>query len=175
MTDTRTYFNSWFRDMLSELNKIPNAGFIVLITTLTLLERYLREKSNNHERPNLDDQFFTEFVKLFPQVPDIEAAKKFWKACRHGLMHQATFKTRLDNTNTISEIGIDDTVDVIRYENRGTEHSFFVSPTKLSKHTVKIIENDFATFEGHGSPEHPLPQVVDRKSTGESGYSGYKR
>lgn len=175
MTDTRTYFNNWFKDVLFELNTNKNAGFIVLITSLTLLERYLREKSQNYEKTRLDGPFFLEFIRLFPQIPDIEVAKKFWKACRHGLMHQATFKTMLDDNHTISEIGIDDTVDVIRYENCGPEHSFMVSPTKFSTLTIAIIESDFATFEGHGSPDHRLSEIVDRTGIGSTGYSGYRR
>jgi hypothetical protein len=175
MTDKRTYFNNWFRDVLIELTANPDAGFVVLITSLTLLERYLREKSDNREGTQLNDQFFHEFVKLFPQVLDVKVAKQFWKVARHGLMHQATFKTQLDATQTISEIGIDDTVDVIRYENRGNEYCFLVSATRFAKLTLKTIENDFATFEGRGSPHHPLPEIVDRVDTNQTGYSGYKR
>ena len=174
MTDTE-YFDKWFKVPLDQLSMNPNAGFIVLITSLTLLERYLREKSGIFESPNLDDRFYVEFVRLFPQVLDKDIATRFWKACRHGLMHQATFKTKLNETDTISEIGIDDTVDVIRYQNRGTEHSFMVSPTKFCKLTLTTIENDFPTFEGHKSPNHPLARVVDRDITGSSGYSGYRR
>jgi hypothetical protein len=174
MTEKRTYFNRWFRDVVSELTANPDAGFVVLITSLTLLERYLREKSNNDERTRLDDPFFAELIKLIPQIPDIEVAKQFWKVARHGLMHQATFKTRLDSTQTISEIGIDDTVDIIRYENRGHEHSFMVSPTKFAKLTITTIENDFSTFLGSRSPNHPLPEEIDRSDPGQTGYSGIR-
>jgi hypothetical protein len=175
MTDKRTYFNRWFRDVLSKLTANPDAGLVVLITSLTLLERYLREKSNNDERTQLDDQFFAEFITLFPQIPDVPVAKKFWKVARHGLMHQATFKTRLDATQTISEIGVDDAVDVIRYEDHGNEHCFMVSPTKFAKVTIATIENDFSTFEGNRSPNHPLPEKIDRSGTDPTGYSGYRK
>jgi hypothetical protein len=175
MTDKRTYFNCWFRDVVVRLTADPDAGFVVLITSLTLLERYLREKSNNDERRQLDDRFFDEFIKLFPQIPDVLVARKFWNVARHGLMHQATFKTRLDSSETILEIGVDDAVDVISYDSHGNEHCFLVSPTKFAEVTIATIEGDFPTFEGNRSPNHPLPEKIDRSCTAPTGYSGYRK
>jgi hypothetical protein len=45
---------------------------------------------------------------------------------------------------------------------------FTVSPIKFSDRVIEIIENDFATFEGHSSAAHPLPSVAEH--TGESGW-----
>ena len=53
MATTKDYFNDWFRDLLRELYKNSNAGFVIVVTSLILLERYLREKSGaGHLWPN---------------------------------------------------------------------------------------------------------------------------
>jgi hypothetical protein len=68
MPTTQDYFNDWFRDVLQGLYKNSNAGFVIVITSLTLLERYLREKSGAGQADTLPDAFFEEFLKLFPQI-----------------------------------------------------------------------------------------------------------
>lgn len=174
MTTTRDSFNSWFRDVLSSLSGNTNAGFVVLITSLTLLERFLREKSGNRERDSLDDAFFSAFIRLFPNIPDVAVAKIFWKMCRHGLMHQATFRTGRGHVSVV-EIGIDESADVIDYRPIGPNYSFKVSPTKFSTLILAEIDRDFASFEAPGSPEHPLPQIEIGSTAGLPGYSGYRR
>lgn len=174
MTTTRDSFNSWFRDVLNDLSGNKNAGFVVLITSLTLLERFLREKSGNKEKDSLDDAFFSAFIKLFPNVPDVAVAKVFWKMCRHGLMHQAAFRTGKGGVSIV-EIGIDESADVIDFLPIGPNYSFKVSPTKFSTRVLSEIDRDFASFEAPGSPEHPLPQIEIGSTPGSYGYSGFRR
>ena len=125
------------------------------MTSLTLLERYLREKSGVRERPSLDANFRTEFMRLFPSIGRDDLALKFWEVCRHGLMHQATFKIKTNAGDRVT-IGLHESALEIahRYSSSGDE--FMISPSRFSSKVIQIIENDFATFEGSASPNHPL-------------------
>lgn len=171
---TKDNFNAWFRDVLRALYKNKESGFVVLITSLTLLERLLREKSGIKPEKSLDDRFYSEFIKWFPKVPDVATARIFWKMCRHGLMHQATFGTRAGGVSIV-EIGINEDVDVIEAKHTEGGYSFMVSPTKFSERVLAEIDRDFASFEAPGSPEYPLPQTESGSATECSGYSGFKR
>ena len=159
MATTEDYFNEWFRDVLRDLYRNRNAGFVIVITSLTLLERYLREKSGAGQADALPDPFFNEFVKLFPQIPDVPTARMFCQVCRHGLMHQATFRVKTKKGQMMSAVGLDDSGPVLRYETDGTKYLFMMSPSKFSAAVITAIENDFPTFEGGSSPDHPLPEV----------------
>jgi len=159
MPTTQDYFNDWFRDVLRGLYKDSNAGFIIVITSLTLLERYLRQKSGAGQAHSLPDPFFDEFIKFFPQIPDVRTAKILWQVCRHGLMHQATFRVKTRKGQMMSAVGLKDDGPVLEYRTDGITHAFMISPTKFSAAVIIAIENDFPTFEGGASPDHPLPRL----------------
>ena len=57
MNDNFANFSRWFKEPLLELQQDSGAGFIIVMTSLTLLERYLREKSGVCERPSLHATF----------------------------------------------------------------------------------------------------------------------
>jgi hypothetical protein len=80
----------------------------VVIISLALLERYLRQKRGIGEVTSLPDEFFDEFCELFPKIPDIPVARQFWRVCRHGLMHQAAFNVTTVGGQIVSEVGVDD-------------------------------------------------------------------
>ncbi len=175
MTTTQDYFNSWFRDVLRELRNKPDAGFVVVISSIALLERYLRQKSGIGECRSLGDPFYDELRKLFPKIPDKNVAKILWRVCRHGLMHQATFNVKANQGATISEVGLDDSGEAIDCIQSGTAYNFKISPTKFSEKVIETIEKDFSTFEGQCSPNHPLPDLhLSASGTSNDGYSGYK-
>jgi hypothetical protein len=78
MATTQDYFNEWFRDVLRDLYKDSRAGFVVVITSIALLERYLRQRSGlSPKDKKLTKKFRTEFRILFPQIPDGDVAKAF--------------------------------------------------------------------------------------------------
>jgi len=53
-------FKSWFLDVLGDLYKNGEAGFVILMIAFPLLERYLREKSRVHEGRKLTEAFYDE-------------------------------------------------------------------------------------------------------------------
>jgi hypothetical protein len=174
MKTTRDYFNDWFKKTLSDLYVKEEAGFIVFMMSLTLLERYLRQKTGLNTRGNARKVFSSDLSRLFPKIGGIGPAEIFWEVCRHGLMHQATFRIVTESGETISEIGLHNDADVVEYKSDGSRHCFVISPVKFSKAVIREIENDFSTFEGHGSPDHPLPEQARGVRTGYSGISGYE-
>ena len=172
VNDNFANFSRWFNEPLLELQQDSGAGFIIVMTSLALLERYLREKSGVHERPSLDKNFRTEFMRLFPSIGRDDLALKFWEVCRHGLMHQATFKIKTNAGDRVT-IGLHESaLEIVhRYGSSGDE--FMISPSRFSSKVIQIIENDFPTFEGSASPNHPLSQISS--VSGYSGFSGHKR
>jgi len=154
-------FIRWFKEPLNSLYKNPHAGFAIVILSLPILERYLREKSGVCEQLNLDDRFHQEFLKMFPSVKDMPTARNFWVVYRHGLLHQATLKAH----DTVLSAAVHGGAAEIEFDGK----VFTVSPVKFSEHVVNAIEGDFATYEGAGSPKHSLSKIS--ASTGRSGYN----
>ncbi len=68
MKDNHNNFVRWFEEPLSNLYKNPHAGFAIVILSLPILERYLREKSGVCEKPNLDARFHQEFLNMSPPL-----------------------------------------------------------------------------------------------------------
>jgi hypothetical protein len=178
MYDPLTNFKKWFKDPILRLQQDPDAGLITVMVSLALLERYVREKSGIPENESLNSRFHNsrfhkEFLRLFPSIGTEDAARKFWEACRHGLMHQATFKIEVKG-GAKTTMGLHESAPEIEctIDSRG-DAFIMISPRKFSSRVIQIIENDFATFEGLGSPKHPLSQISS--AGGYSGYSGVKR
>lgn len=167
MTDTRSYFEKWFKQPLLRLQADPDAGFATVMISLALLERYLREKSGLGESPQTNASFRSELMKIFPTLSSDTLAQRFWAVCRHGLMHQATFKTTFNGSVAMR---LHDSAPEIEHSYDSVGDVFVISPTKFSNRVIEIIESDFRTFEAPSSPGHPLSKVSS--SAGYSGYSG---
>lgn len=169
MTDNMSNFVKWFKNPLASLYTNQDAGFIILMATFPLLERYLRQKSGLHEVVSLNDDFYNEFIGIFPYVTNIDNAKKIWGLYRHGLLHQATLKTKTKTGGTmILEIGVHGDAHEIEIGYSPAGMTVKISPKKFSEKVISTIENDFATFESPDSPSHPLPTVDE--GTGTSGW-----
>lgn len=149
----------------------PDAGFIIVMISLALLERYLRDKSGSPEDAPTNKSFRSELIKVFPAIGTDSLARTFWKVCRHGLMHQATFRMIVDGKNVT--MGLHESAPVIQHSYDSFGDRFMISPTKFSNRVIEVIENDFGTFQAPSSPDHPFSQVSS--TSGYSGYSGSKR
>ncbi|MEE8329333.1 MAG: hypothetical protein V3R54_05325, partial [Thermodesulfovibrionia bacterium] len=86
-------FRVWYSKILEALYLKENAGFVILMISFPLLERYLREKSGVHEG-NLNDSFHSELQTIFPVLTSQEIAKQFWHVYRNGLLHQVTLSQK---------------------------------------------------------------------------------
>lgn len=54
---------------------------------------------------------------------------------------------------------------LIAYDDKA--NVFYVHPEQFARKVIETITGDFSTYEGPGSPFHPLPQIR------QGGYSGY--
>jgi lipoate-protein ligase A len=165
MGDNYDNFIKWFKEPVRDLYKNHDAGFIILMGSLPLLERYLRQKSGLFERWKLNGEFFDAFRDIFPQVKSRKSAERFWRIYRNGLLHQATLSLKTEKGEIkILEASVHNDAQEIEADGQ----VFKVSPIKFSKKVIQTIESDFATFEGASSPNHPPAKIFP--STGYSGW-----
>ena len=167
MSDHFHNFKCWHKEVLESLYSNENAGFVLLIATFPLLERYLREKSGAHENKTLPPAFYAELRKILPALPDDDVADQFWHVYRNGLLHQVTLSMgkRKSIKPPIGWLG--SKAEILTLDPSG---NFWVHPVKFARKVIKVIEADFATFEGTHSTNHPLP-LVDPLRSGTSSAS----
>lgn len=147
-------FRRWYKKAIILLQGHRAFGYPLLCISLPLLERYLRQKSGIYQRSSLNNQFYGQFLKLFPEIRNIDEAKDFWVSYRHGLLHQAAPKMRGPGSRRAA---VSHDYCLIRRDDR--RNLFIINPKKFSSRVVDIIENDFSTYEGTGSFDHPLPKL----------------
>ena len=155
MNTNRDNFRTWYSQMLDRLYSDQNAGFVILMISFPLLERYLREKSGVHENA-LNDSFYTELQRIFPVLTNKNVAKQFWQVYRNGLLHQVTLSLKNKKGIQMPTGWLHQNIDLLKIDDSG---DFWIHPAKFAKNVIEIIENDFDTFEGQHSNNHPLPRV----------------
>ena len=90
MKDNHNNFVRWFEEPLSNLYKNPHAGFAILILSLPILERYLREKSGVCEQPNLDARFHQECISPWAFT------SSHFKSARYSSLSRRSWRCRGD-------------------------------------------------------------------------------
>lgn len=155
MTNNLDNFRSWYSNILEELYSRQDAGFVILMISFPLLERYLREKSGVHEG-NLNDTFYNELQTIFPALTSQELAKQFWQVYRNGLLHQVSLSMKDKKGIQMPSSWLHKEAEILSI---GKSGDFWVHPVKFAKKVIEIIENDFTTFEGPHSTSHPLPRI----------------
>jgi len=158
-------FKCWYSDILTGLYTNPHAGFVILMITIPLLERYLREKSSVHEG-ELTDPFYVELRRVFPTLPDISVAKQFYHVYRNGLLHQVTLSQKNRKGVQMPDGWVSRHSQVIEIDSSG---DFSVHPVEFAKTVIKTIEDDFTAFEGKHSVNHPLSVPHSTGPTGPTG------
>ena len=150
-------FNRWYKEPLTLLYSNADAGFPILMITLPLLERYLREKTGIYEELGVNrPEFNKALMAIFPGLPSEQIAAHFWKVFRHGLCHQATLRELPE----LHFAGLNNDAPDLHVVNAGSFLvSFMVSPVKFSQKVIQEIETNFGVFEGKGSPQHSLPEI----------------
>ena len=159
-------FKCWYSDILAGLYTNPHAGFVILMITIPLLERYLREKSGVHEGRSITSPFYDELRRVFPTLPDNTVASQFWQVYRNGLLHQVTLSQRNLKNLRMPDGWVSRGSQVLEIDSSG---DFSVHPVEFAKTVIKTIEDDFTTFEGRHSVNHPLPVPHSTGPTGPTG------
>ena len=156
MNINKENFEKWYKLPLEKLYRNPDAGFIIMMTALPLLERYLREKSQTYEMLTLKDPEYYDALRIiFPEIQSNDVAKKFWNIYRHGLLHQVSLKTA-DRRNILPEGWLSNKGEAVNFD---TNQKFIINPQQFADKVIKTIEENFNTFEGHGSPNHTFPTI----------------
>lgn len=156
---TEEKFAKWFKSPLTALCQFSDTDFAILLIALPVIERYLREKSGEREKTGLGKPFYDELGRVFPELPTSEDdRKRFWKAFRHGLLHQAAMKIA-DGFSAV----LDRSAAVIEFD--ATNKTIRVSAPAVARRILQAVENDFSKFEAPSSPNHPIPAVSRKVET----------
>jgi hypothetical protein len=159
-------FKRWFSDIVAGLYPNDHAGFAILMITIPVLERYLRQKSGIYEK-ELNTSFYDELRRVFPTLPDNDAAKQFYHIYRNGLLHQVTLSQRNWRDQPMPKASVSrDYPQALKIDASG---SFLVHPVKFAEKVIQTIEDDFTTFEGRGSVNHQLSVSHGNGPTGPTG------
>jgi hypothetical protein len=159
------HFKGWFVAVLENMKQDERAGFPIVMISFPLLERYLREKSGDHEN-SLTSKSNEQLRRIFPELASPKQAEEFWNVWRNGTLHQAF--PRIIGTSPNDQCG-----GLCKSPDGRTAISikagnFWIHPHEFSDRIVNVIQSDFETFLGKGSPKHPVPVVI----SGRSGWSG---
>jgi hypothetical protein len=160
MSDELTNFNAWYVDVLRALYPNRDAGIAVLMISLPLLERYLRQKNGLGPDQQLDDGFRRDLCAMFPALGDEDTARQFWNVYRHGFLHQVTVAQRTQRGTALPGGWL--THDISEAVRLDPDEAFCVHPVLFSQTVTAAIEADFAAFAGVVAGAPPLPVVVRR-------------
>jgi hypothetical protein len=155
-------FRTWYVAVLNGLYPLREAGFVVLMITFPLLERYLRQKQKQKQKLQLppqailQDSFYDELAILFPQLPDRATAKNFWQVYRNGILHEVTLYRQNRSGSQMPTGWLSHDKPIISIESDG---SFWIHPVLFAQHVVQTIEADFSVFEGTVVSQSPLPKI----------------
>ncbi|MDD2763691.1 MAG: hypothetical protein PHE83_06920 [Opitutaceae bacterium] len=155
MSTNRQNYELWYAKILRDLSGNGDAGFAILLISLPLLERYLREKSGVYEG-SLNSNFYLKFRQIFPAIQDDATAEKFWHVYRNGLLHQVTLSRKNRSGLSMPDAWLSSEVASVTVDAQG---DFWVHPAKFAEIVLSTIEGDFTMFEGGSSPNHPFPVV----------------
>lgn len=157
MDEDWTNFKAWYADVLAALYPNRNGGIAVLMLSLPLAERYLRQKNKVGPEETLNDACMTSLVAILPALRDVATARQFWAVYRHGFLHQATLSAVARGGASLP-VGwlTHDTGEPFEIRRDG---SFQVHPVLLSEEIVRVIKADFAVFAGTTAGAPPLARV----------------
>jgi hypothetical protein len=157
MDEDLTNFRAWYADVLAALYPNRNAGIAVLMLSLPLAERYIRQRNKVAPGTDLTDECMRTLIGILPALRDVGTARHFWAVYRHGFLHQATLSA-VARSGAALPVGwlTHDTREPFEMRQDG---SFQVHPVLLSEAFVRAIEGDFAVFVGTAAGAPPLARV----------------
>ena len=149
-------FDRHYVRVLNDLYPNRDAGFAIIMISMPLLERYIRQKAGIGTS-SLNENFYKDFVRVFPEARDVSTAKQLWAAFRHGFLHQGTMSVEASGTILPAAYLTHDMDAAFRIRHDG---SLVLHPVLFSQKTVTEIQNNFSVFSGTAAGAPPLPEVV---------------
>jgi len=145
MATDQENFDAWFGRPLERLCLDKKEfGFIILMTTLPLLERYVRRKEKIESRA-LGPPFYDRFAMIFPELETPQLAMPFWNACRNGLLHRATFRSEWDKKPVYAMIIRENMPAPIGISSKNPL-TFICEPGLFCSRVLETIHNDFGVY-----------------------------
>jgi hypothetical protein len=154
MSSNLKNFKTWYVQVLEGLYENRDAGIVILMIVLPLLERYLRRKHRVAEGKKLNTTAMVGLCAMFPALQTAKQAQLFWDVFRNGFLHHATVSRSKKGVALPGGFLTHDIAEPIRV---GLDRRITVNPVAFSKTVLGTILGDFATFEADAPP---LPQVV---------------
>lgn len=156
-SDNRRNFEAWFSSQVKTLIRDRDAGFVIVMVTFPLLERYLRQKSLSNPKTN---KFKDALLGILPELGNRANAELFWRNYRNNLLHKVALSEEshgLSQDKPILEVCANGKV--------------WLNPHLFAERVLATIRNDFDTFEKGVA----LPQVfpLHEQPTTSSAYSIY--
>jgi hypothetical protein len=150
MSNYQKHFNIWFKDIIESQYNTSNAGFVILMITFPLLERFIRSKRKIPYKQALEEKssFFEELTIMFPALKENKRAKEFWTVYRHGILHQATFSVQDNKKNILPNGWLSGDTDAVEFH---SDDSFWVNPAKFAQIVINAIEEEPQYFEALNS------------------------
>lgn len=165
-------FKSWYVDVLTKLFPDREAGFAILMISFPLLERLLRNRANVLPEDNLTESFYSELLKLCPELQSTDMAKKFWNTYRNGLLHQVSISKH-------NKKGVALPVGWLSHDKPGLsideQNGFWLHPVDFAKRVINEIDVDFTTFSLKPN-KLPLPnkfRLFANTRNGSNEYTSY--
>jgi hypothetical protein len=154
----RENFNEWYVDTLKQMYPRRESGIAVLMLSIPLLERYLRQKNQLSPSDNLNDAFMKDLCAMFVALTSEAVAWQFWSVYRNGFLHQATLSLQTRGGKNLP-VGVlsHDLTDAVAVDGK----KFLVHPVLFSQCVIREIEQNFSVFSK--SVAAPLPTVSQYK------------
>lgn len=138
----RVHFDRWFKQQIDKLVEDRDAGFVLVMVTFPLLERYLRQKTG---APPKSPFYVSGLLNVLPELRTRQDAERFWRVYRHGLLHNVTMSE--------TSHGLTHDLDIVEIQQDG---KVWLNPVLFARRVLATIENDFEVFE----KGHPIPTVT---------------
>jgi len=126
-------FEKWYAVPLLRLAQDPDAGFIMLMATFPILERYLKVKSGSVP---VKPPFLKALIDVVPEIETKERAKTLWTTYRDQLLHNASYDKRSHWLSPDKKI--------IEHDEDGRD---WLNPALFVQRVISVIRRDFSCFE----------------------------
>lgn len=155
-------FDRWYVAPLERLYADRDSGFVLLLISFPVLERYIRQKCGVSPDVSLPDSCMKLLCFIFPSLKDCRTARMFWNVYRNGLLHQVTLslKSRRGAELPAGWLSHDGTESICV----DIQGSFLLNPVLFSQQVVRTVRGDFDVFAGVSTSAPQLPVVLPYSS-----------
>jgi hypothetical protein len=143
----RENFEAWFGVPLEAMMEDENSGFVLVMVTFPIFERYLRAKSRCE--PNTPP-FNQAILSVLPELEHEARANSFWAIYRHGILHHVALSRESHGLSLVKPI-----VEV------WPNGKVWMNPILFAQRVLDAIRNNFALFEA-GVPLPQAQQIVEQ-------------